>query len=432
MKRLLCASIICTCGLVAAASSFAQQDVTLRMSWWGGKSRHEVMLNALNVFEARNPGIKVNAEYMGWDGYLERMTTQISGGKAPDIMQINWPWFPIFSRNGDGFYDINQLKETFDLSQYPAKDLQSTTINGKLNAIPISLNVPGFYYNTETWKEAGLAFPKNWDELFAAGKVFKEKLGNDYYPLIFNDQDTFLMMNCYMSQKYNTPMFTADGKQFAWSKAQWYEAFGFIQRLVDDHVMPSPKFLASFGKFDFTDSKYWQQGKWAGTYTWNVVIQYYAQKVLPPAKLVLGDYIMEPSATNASAYFKVSLTYAMSKNTQHPKEAAKLLNFLLNDPEAIAILRLENGIPLSQIAVKTLTDSGVLTDENPSVAGFKSALKLVSNSTATPWMEDQKIQSWFQEARQNIDYGRMTVEEAADNFIANAERVMKRSATRRQ
>lgn len=430
MKRLFLASTIAACGILSVASCFAQQDVTLRMSWWGGKSRHEVMLNAIKAFEARNPGIKVNAEYMGWDGYLERMTTQISGGLAPDVMQINWPWFPIFSRTGDGFYDINTLSGEFDLSQYPAKELKSTTINGKLNAIPISLNVPGFYYNTETWKKAGLAFPKNWDDLFAAGKVFKEKLGDDYYPLIFGDQDTFLMVNCFMSQKYNTPMFTPDGNQFAWNKEQWREAFRFIQRLVNDHVIPGPKYLASFGKFDFIDTKYWQDGKWAGTYTWNVVIQYYAPKLTPPAKLVLGDYVMYPGATNASAYFKVSLTYAISKDTKHPKEAAKLMNFLLNDPQAIAAIKLENGIPLSKIAVKTLTDDGTLTDENPSVAGFKAAQKLTSESTATAWMEDQKMQSFFQEARQNMDYGRMTSDQAADDFVAKAERLMKRSAAR--
>ena len=430
MKRLICASVIGMSSLLATSVAFAQQDVTLRMSWWGGKSRHEVMLNALQAFEARNPGIKVNAEYMGWDGYLERMTTQISGGLAPDVMQINWPWFPIFSRTGDGFYDINTLSDTFDLSQYPAKELKSTTINGKLNAIPISLNVPGFYYNTETWKKAGLAFPKNWDDLFAAGKVFKEKLGDEYYPLIFGDQDTFLMVNCYMSQKYNTPMFTPDGNHYAWNQEQWREAFRFIQRLVSDHVIPGPKYMASFGKFDFIDTKYWQDGKWAGTYTWNVVIQYYAPKLTPPAKLVLGDYVMYPGATNASAYFKVSLTYAISKDTKHPKEAAKLMNFLLNDPQAIAAIKLENGIPLSKIAVKTLTDDGTLTEENPSVAGFNAAQKLKSESTATSWMEDQKMQSFFQEARQNMDYGRMTPDQAADDFVAKSERLMKRSAAR--
>lgn len=430
MKRLFCVSLLCASGLLTAASSFAQQDVTLRMSWWGGKSRHEVMLKALEDFEARHPGIKVHAEYMGWDGYLERMTTQISGGQEPDVMQINWPWFPIFSRAGDGFYDINKLGDVFDLSQYPAKELKSTTINGKLNAIPISLNVPGFYYNTETWKKAQLTYPQSWDDLFAAGKIFKTRLGDEYYPLIFNDQDTFLMVNCYMSQKYNTPMFTADGNHFAWSKAQWHEAFNFIQRLVNDHVMPGPKYLASFGKFDFIDSKYWQDGKWAGTYTWNVVIQYYAPKLTPPAKLVLGDYVMYPGATNASAYFKVSLTYAISKVTKHPKEAAKLLNFLLNDPQAIAAIRLENGIPLSGVAIKTLTDNGTLTNDNPSVAGFNAAQRLTSESTATSWMEDQKMQSFFKEARQNMDYGRMTPEQAADDFVAKAERLMKRSAAR--
>lgn len=430
MKRLLLAAAVGVCGLVVTVPGFAQQDVTLRMSWWGGKSRHEAMLNALKAFEARNPGIKVNAEYMGWDGYLERMTTQISGGQAPDVMQINWPWFPIFSRTGEGFYDLNTLKDAFDFSQYAAKDLKTTTINGKLNAIPVSLNVPGFYYNNETWKKAGLAYPKTWDDLFAAGKIFKEKLGDDYYPLIFNDQDTFLMVNCYMSQKYNTPMFTADGNHFAWSKAQWYEAFNFIQRLVSEHVIPGPKYLASFGKFDFIDTKYWQDGKWAGTYTWNVVIQYYAPKLTPPATLVPGDYVMYPGATNASAYFKVSLTYAISKETKHPKEAAKLLNFLLNDPQAIAAIRLENGIPLSKIAVKTLTDDGTLSNKNPSVAGFNAAQKLQSESTATSWMEDQKMQSFFQEARQNMDYGRMTPEQAADRFVENAERLMRRSAAR--
>ena len=106
------------------------------------------------------------------------------------------------------------------------------------------------------------------------------------------------------------------------------------------------------------------------------------------------------------------------------------MNFLLNDPQAIAAIKLENGIPLSKIAVKTLTDDGTLTDENPSVAGFKTAQKLTSESTATSWMEDQKMQSFFQEARQNMDYGRMTPDQAADDFVAKAERLMKRSAAR--
>ena len=49
-------------------------------------------LKALALFEQRHPGLKVKAEYMGFAGYLERLTTQIAGGSEPDVMQINWAW----------------------------------------------------------------------------------------------------------------------------------------------------------------------------------------------------------------------------------------------------------------------------------------------------------------------------------------------------
>ncbi|VEC02576.1 sugar ABC transporter substrate-binding protein [Klebsiella pneumoniae] len=67
-------------------------------------------------------------------------------------MQTNWNWLPIFSKNGDGFYDLNTLKDEIDLSQFDAKELQSTTVNGKLNGIPISVTARVFYLTTKHGK----------------------------------------------------------------------------------------------------------------------------------------------------------------------------------------------------------------------------------------------------------------------------------------
>jgi oligogalacturonide transport system substrate-binding protein len=75
----------------------------LRFSWWGGSGRHEATLKALRLFEEKNPGVKIKAEYMGFNGYLERLTTQIAGGAEPDVMQINWAWLSMFSKRGNGF-----------------------------------------------------------------------------------------------------------------------------------------------------------------------------------------------------------------------------------------------------------------------------------------------------------------------------------------
>jgi oligogalacturonide transport system substrate-binding protein len=63
------------------------------------------------------------------------------------------------------------MKDEIDLSQFDAKELQSTTVNGKLNGIPISVTARVFYFNDEAWKKAGIPFPKTWDELMAAGKL---------------------------------------------------------------------------------------------------------------------------------------------------------------------------------------------------------------------------------------------------------------------
>ncbi len=126
----------------------------------------------------------MKAEYTGWDGHLSRLTTQIAGGTEPDVMQTNWNWLPIFSKTGDGFYDLNKLKEVIDLSQFDPKELQTTTVDGKLNGIPISVTARVFYFNDETLEKAGIAYPKTRDELMAAGKTFESKLGKQYYPVI--------------------------------------------------------------------------------------------------------------------------------------------------------------------------------------------------------------------------------------------------------
>jgi oligogalacturonide transport system substrate-binding protein len=60
------------------------------MAWWGGSARHAATLKAIALFESRHPGVKVKAEYMGFNGYLERLTAQVAGGSEPDVMQINW------------------------------------------------------------------------------------------------------------------------------------------------------------------------------------------------------------------------------------------------------------------------------------------------------------------------------------------------------
>jgi len=427
MKKVLLSTLIASTLGMAAGSAFAADDVELRMSWWGGNGRHQVTLKAVEEFQKEHPNIKVKSEYTGWDGHLSRLTTQIAGGTEPDVMQTNWNWLPIFSKTGTGFYDLNTVKGELDLTQFDPKELQTTTVDGKLNGIPISVTARVFYFNDETWKKAGVEYPKTWDALMAAGKTFESKLGKQYFPVVLEHQDTLSLLRSYMVQKYNIPEIDTAKKQFGYSKEQWVEFFGMYKKLIDSHVMPDTKYYASFGKSNMYEMKPWIEGEWAGTYMWNSTINKYSDNLKPPAKLELGSYPMLPGATDAGMFFKPAQMFSISKTTKHPKEAAMLINFLLNEKAGVEALGLERGVPLSKAAVTQLTADGVIKDNDPAVAGLKLAQSLPNKLSTSPYFDDPQIVSLFGTSLQYIDYGQKTVEETAAEFERQGNRILKRA-----
>ena len=80
----------------AAAETVAKAEggngTALRISWWGGDSRHTATLKALDEYMAANPGVTIESEYGAWSGWQDKIATQIAGNSEPDLFQINWNW----------------------------------------------------------------------------------------------------------------------------------------------------------------------------------------------------------------------------------------------------------------------------------------------------------------------------------------------------
>lgn len=425
MKKSLLFLIVC-CGLSAAASAWSAEPVEIRFSWWGGKVRNQATLKALAAFEAKYPNIKVKAEYTGWDGYYSRFTTQMNSGTEADVMQTNWNWLTLLSKNGDGFYDLQKVSGPVGLNQYAPAALATTTVKGKINAIPVSANVMLFYYNAATWKKAGVAFPTSWEELLKAGPLFKEKLGDKYYPMILSEQDGLLLLRSYLYQKYQKPMIDEARRKIAWSHAELVEAFTFYKQLTGQHVIPDTRTLAAYGKGVYYEMKPWINGEWGGIYNWNVLYPAESQNLPHPADLVMGPYPMRDGAQDAGQFNKTALMFSISQHSAHPQEAAMLIDFLMSQPEGVLASGLERGVPLSAAGEKILRDAGILKDNDPVVAGLQQSASLPNRSVIMPWLEDPQIIALFTAARESIDHGKATIDEAASEFEQQANRVLRR------
>ena len=101
-----------------AESTAADGQVSIRMNWWGGDSRHEATLNGIRAFEKENPDIHVDAEYEAYNGHQEKIALAINSGVAADVLQMNMNWIFTYSPDGKTFLDLNSVSDIINLSDY--------------------------------------------------------------------------------------------------------------------------------------------------------------------------------------------------------------------------------------------------------------------------------------------------------------------------
>lgn len=410
-KLLLLSSVVM--GMAYPTISLANSKVVnLKISWWGGDDRHKKTLEALKLFEEKYPNIKVKGEYGGWSGWQEKVTTQIIGNTAPDVMQINWNWIDLFSKDGTGFYDLNKLSDTINLDNYSSDILEQCSVNGKLNAVPIGITGKVFYINETTYAKAGLPVPKNFDEMISSAKVIREKLGNDYYAFDTDAYGALLLMLYKLEQETGKP-FIVDNK-VAYTEAELVEAINFYSNLVEQNALPSLKVRAAAGFIPLDQHPSWIQGKYAGTYEWDSSAQKWQDALEGNQKLVLAEFPTE-FGSNKSAFNKISMAFAIKKNTKHPKEAATLIEFLTTDPEAVKILGTSRGIPSNAAAVEVLESNGQLTG-----LAFEAnnAVKEFAGKGIHPHFEHKKLNTDLRGAIEAFGYGQANPEQTAKSIIS--------------
>ena len=164
----------CSSSVSKVRISAQEQSTVISMSWWGNDPRHEYTLQGLSLFQELNPDIIVDHSYGVWNGYERRYLMQMASHNNCDVMQINYAWLSEYSADGTGYYDINQLSDYIDLSQFTQEDLATGMRDGHLNALPIAYNTVCLFYNADMFASYGLDIPRTWDDLFAAADVMSE------------------------------------------------------------------------------------------------------------------------------------------------------------------------------------------------------------------------------------------------------------------
>ncbi|WDZ80337.1 ABC transporter substrate-binding protein (plasmid) [Ensifer adhaerens] len=415
MKRTIAALASVAYGVLALGT--AAHAAELRMAWWGGESRHVATQKAIAACGEKH-GHTVKGEFTGFDGYLEKLTTQMAGKTEADIIQVNWPWLPLFSKNGDGFADLRKLK-AIDLSNWSEADLSAGSMNGVLQGLSVSTTGRVFFFNATTFEKAGIAIPKSWDEFFAATATIKEKLGKDYYTFNAVKETAQLLTTLAVVQKTGKDLVDPATNRVAWTPEELAEGISFLGKLVETGAIRSQKEEAADGNVNLFEKPAWADGKIAGSYEWDSTYSKYADPLKDGQVLKPVAMLKLPDAVTEGVYRKPSMVFSISKNSKNPEAAAQIVNCLLNEPEGIDALGTSRGLPASKAAAARLGDKG-----EAEVRAANAIVVAASGPAVSPFNEHPEVRAAFIDTLEEYAYGQLKADEAAAQIIDTVNDVL--------
>ena len=403
----------------ASVAGLSSDPVPLTMSWWGGESRHNAYQEALKAFSAEHTTITVNPTFAAWSGWEDTMSTKFAGGVAEDVCQISWNWLYNYSGNGQTFLDLNSVTDYLDMSQWDDAKLGACNVANAQQCVPISMTGRIFYWNMTTFNKAGITeVPATEGDLFAAGKAFQEKLGDDSYPLHLGAYDRMILMVFYLESKYGKDWADPTTSTLNYTADEIAEGIDFIKSLVDGHViMPLPTYYGANGDGATHQSNEWITGKIAGIFEWDSAASKYQDALDEENKpgftvgeeIKFGDY--------NGGFSKVSMGMAITKTCKNPAEAATLIEYLWNGDGA-AIMGSECGIPASKAGLATAQAAGKI---NELVAEANGKVMSFVSCQLDPLFESSDLKATgtgiYQEVFDTVDYDNKSGADVVDTLL---------------
>ncbi|MFC9128139.1 ABC transporter substrate-binding protein [Streptomyces sp. NPDC057099] len=410
------AAALALCAVLAGCSGSGETagggEVVLRYTWWGNPDRAARTEQAVALFEKQHPGIDVTTSFSGYDAYKQKLATQAAGGDAPDVMQLDYRQIDQYA-SGGVLLDLAKQKSVLRTSEIDQGLLATGRVDDVQYAIPQGRGTETVVHDVATWKKSGVPLPGEswtWSEWADAMRALAKKTGRPGATDPGQSEDAFEVW----LRGRGKSLYTEDGGLgfTAGDLTRWWTFTDKLRR--EGAVSPAEQTTQLDGSVENTPLG---RGKATSDTNWDAPSSGYL--ALVPTGVALAPMPSGEDGTPGQ-YFKPSMFLGVSANTGHPKEAARLVDFMINDRQAAKILGAGRGIPVNE----TIRDEigPELKDFDKTIADFQASLdgKLKDPPQAPP-SGDNALQTTFQRDYDQVSYARMSPREAAENYITEAK-----------
>ncbi len=409
---LLVPALLAGCA-TGTGSSGGGGDVTITFAWWGSDSRATITRKAVDLFEQRNSGVKVQTTFSAYAAYWEKLATQTAGGNAPDVITMDTRYLSEYGSR-KVLLDLNDgAGEQVSLTGISPELAKTGMIADKRYAVPWAQNASSLVYETKAYEGIDLSKPMTWEQF----RVAAEKVGS-------------------------AGGFTKRG----------VTDFGMLDSALEIWLRQRGKqFYAPDGGLGFTDADlkaFWQlatgfRTSKAGT-TAEVSASYNTAPEQSPLgkKLTAAEFAYDsvfpsfqkangatmgvapyPSddPSNTGQYRRPTMFLSVSARGKAQDTAAKLVDFLVNDPDAGKILGADRGLPPNLKVRQQLAAAATGTDKV--IFDYEAAIEpRLGAAPPVPPKGAGAIQKLLQRTYEEVAFERLSVDDAVARFMSEAKK----------
>lgn len=410
-------------GSVTAHAEDAE-EVTLSVFWWGSQTRNERTQQILDMYAEEHPNITFDGQFS--DDYWTRMATLAAGHTLPDVVQMVYGYLSQYAEEGT-LVDLTPYIEdgTIDLSNVSDSIVETGKVGDGIYAICNGVNANALLYNKTLLDEAGIEIH---DYMTVA--EFEDVCRQVYEKTGYK---TGLSYGGYTSEYYMQHLLRSEGKHLYGDGAlgvdsaedlvpffQMYEdgrnegwlldASVYVER-TRGQVQEDPMVYG-------TSPEYMS---WCGFYHSNqlIAMQAAAQEGVDIALTTFPvDNPAEALWLNPSQFF------CISTDSEHPDEAAELINYITNSVDCNNVLLGERGVPISSVVAEAISENQTADEEE--VVNYINNVVTPSCSTIDPASPSQgsEVCAELDALTEKVMYGELTAQEAAEQFFEKGNAIL--------
>jgi multiple sugar transport system substrate-binding protein len=406
-----------------AGSGTTREDgpVSMRFAWWGSDTRHAETQKLIDLYESQNEGVTIEGDFTGFSDYWDRLATSTAGGQAPCIMQQDTRYVREYA-DRNALLDLTEYIEdgTIDTSKLDETVLATGQIEDATYAIPTGVNAFSVVVDPQVYADAGVPVPDDstwtWDQMVDTATQVTNGSPDGVWGMQamgLNGADTNFEV---YAREHGESLFTEDG-EIGFTKETLVDWWTIEKQASESGAEPPPATTVEVFAGG-VDQALLATGRGASGFWWTNELP--ALTAGAGRELQLLRFPTEAGDGATGMYLKPAMFWAISSRCETPQEAAQFLDWLINSPDAVEIVKADRGLPINLELREQITPEL----DAPGQEAAEFIQEITPGLSAPPPLPPQgagEVQSILQRLNEQVLFDQITVEQAADQFISEVE-----------